>query len=98
MPTQLGAEPNRRSKKVVVIARPYCSPNPAGPNYEQYCRQMLMQHKAFRQMSDLLAGHEMYAEAYANFLATENIPPSLEEDIFRLQQLHASQNNTEDEV
>lgn len=59
---------------------------------------MLMQHKAFRQMSDLLAGHEMYAEAYANFLVTENIPPSLEEDIFRLQQLHASQNNTEDEV
>jgi len=98
MPKQLGAEPNRRSKKVVVIARPYCSPDPAGPNYEQYCRQMLMQHKAFRQMSDLLAGHEMYAEAYANFLATENIPPSLEEDIFRLQQLHASQNNTEDEV
>ena len=42
MPKELGAEPNRRSKKVVVIARPYCSPDPAGPKYEQYCHQSLM--------------------------------------------------------
>ena len=38
----LGAEPNWRRKKVLVIARPYCSPDPAGPKYEQYCIQYRM--------------------------------------------------------
>ena len=47
MPKELGAEPSRRSKRVIVIARPYCSPDPSGPNYEQYCCQSLMQHKPF---------------------------------------------------
>ena len=28
-------------KEVVVIVRPYCSHNPVGPKYEQYCRQKL---------------------------------------------------------
>ena len=95
MPKELGAEPNRRSKKVVVIARPYCSPDPTGPKYEQYCDQSLMQHKPFRQVNELLAAHETYAEAYTEFLRSGNIPPSLEEDIFRRQQL---QDNTENEV
>lgn len=36
MPKELGTEPNRKSKKVMVIALPYCSPDPAGPMYEQY--------------------------------------------------------------
>ena len=98
MPKELGAEPNRRSKKVVVIARPYCPPDPAGPKYEQYCHQSLMQHKAFRQVSELLAGHETYTEAYSEFLQTGNIPYSLEEDIFRLQQLQASLNTDQNEV
>ncbi len=44
MPRTLGAEPTRRSKRVIVIARPYCPPDPTGPKYEQYCRQSLMQH------------------------------------------------------
>ena len=34
MPKELGAQPNRRNKKVVVITRPYCPPDPAGPKYE----------------------------------------------------------------
>ena len=29
-----------RKKDVVIIARPYCSPDPPGPHYEQYCRDM----------------------------------------------------------
>ena len=98
MPKELGAEPNRRSKNVVVIACPYCSPDPAGPKYEQYCRQSLMQHKPFCQLSELLAQHETYAEAYTEFLQTGNIPPTLQEDIFRLQQLEASQETTQNEV
>ncbi len=28
MPKTLGAEPTHRSKQVIVIARPYCSPDP----------------------------------------------------------------------
>ena len=84
MPKDLGAQPNRRSKKVVVITRPYISPDPAGPKYEQYCQQSLMKYKRFRQISDLLASHETYTEAYADFLHMGDIPPSLEDDIFRL--------------
>ena len=41
-----------------------------------------MKHKSFQQVTDLLAGHETYAQAYAEFLQTRDIPPSLEEDIF----------------
>ena len=68
MPKELGVQPNRRNKKVVVITRPYCPPNPAGPKYEQYCQQLLMKHKSFQQVTKLLAGHETYTEAYAEFL------------------------------
>lgn len=67
MPKELGVQPNRRTKKVAVITRPYCPPDPAGPKYEQYCQQFLMKHKSFRQVTDLLAGHETYTEAYAQF-------------------------------
>ena len=54
-----------------------------------------MKHKSFRQVTDLLAGHETYAEAYAEFLQTGDILPSLEEDIFRLQQ-HQEQANADE--
>lgn len=64
---------------------PYISPVPVGPKYEQYCQQSLMNHKNFRQVTELLAGHETYTEAYAEFLQAEDIPSSLEEDIFHLQ-------------
>ena len=47
-------------------------------------------------MNDLLAGHETYTDAYLEFLETANIPSSLEEDIFRLQQLQASQDNDQE--
>ena len=87
MPKELGAEPSR-SKRVIVIARPYCSPDPSGPNYEQYCRQTLMQHKPFRDFNELKAGHDSFTDAYADFLQSGNIPRSLEQDIFRLQQHH----------
>ena len=86
MPKRLNTEPKRRNKKVVVIARPYCSPDPDGPTYEQYCLQSLMQQKCFRQMSDLTAGYETFAEAYAVFLQSHMVPTLLQNDIFRLQQ------------
>ena len=44
MPKTLGSQPTRRSRRIVVIPRPYCSSDPAGPKYEQHCRQSLMQH------------------------------------------------------
>lgn len=62
MPKELGAQPNRTSKEVIVTTRPYISPDPAVPKYEQYCQQSLMKHKSFRQVSDLLAGHDMYTD------------------------------------
>ena len=63
-----------------------------------YCRHSLMQHKPFRQVSELLVGHETNAEAYAEFLQAGNIPHSLEEDIFHLQQLQATQHTPDNEV
>ena len=98
MPKELGTQPNKRSKKVIIITRPYCPPDPAGPKYEQYCQQSLMKYKSFRQVTDLLAGHETYKEAYAEFLQAGNVPPSLEEDIFHLQQHHLQENTDADEV
>ena len=75
----------RRTKDVVVIPRPYCSPDPSGPNYEQYCRQKLMMHQPFRQLEDLQAGCDSYAGAYSIFLQSGASPPSLADDIYRLQ-------------
>ena len=57
-----------------------------------------MKHKSFREISELLAGCETYADAYAEFLQTEDIPPSLQEDIFRLQQHQQQQNTANNEV
>lgn len=71
---------------MIVVTHPYCSPDPAGPQYEQYCYQSLMKHKPFHQMSELLAGKDNYAEAYSIFLLCGNVPPSLTDDIYRLQQ------------
>ena len=96
MPKTMGSEPTRRRKHVVVIPRPYCSPDPAGPHYEQYCRQSLMQHKSFRQCSDLLADCESHVDAYAAFLQSGIVPPCLQDDIHRLQQQVLEEpNNTE---
>ena len=86
MPKELGSEPNRRRKNIVVIVRPYCSPDPSGPKYEQYCQQKLMLHVPFRHQVELLAGCETYTAAYATFLQSGSVPPSLEEDIHRLEQ------------
>jgi len=86
IPKDLGSNPSCRRKKVVVIVRPFCSPDPNGPKYEQYCKQKLMLHKPFRQQEELLADSDTYATAYSIFLQSENVPPSLEDDIHRLEQ------------
>ena len=95
MPKTLGSKPSRRRKHIIVIPRPYCTPEPAGPKYEQYCHQSLMQHKTFRHMSDLLAGCESYIDAYAAFLQSGCVPPCLQDDIHRLQQQHEEPSSTE---
>ena len=77
MPKTMGFEPSCRNKQIIVIPRPYCSPDPTGPKYEQYCRQSLMQHKSFRQLDDLLADSESYVDAYAAFLQSGLVPPCL---------------------
>ena len=96
MPKTLGAEPTPRSRRIVVIPRPYVSPDPAGDKYEQYCCQSLMQHKPFRQMDDLLSGYDTYIDVYAAFLQSGQIPPSLEDDMYRLLQ-HLQENDDTNE-
>ena len=95
MPKNAMSPPRRRSKKLIVIARPYCSPDPEGPNYEQFCRQYLMQYKSFRQINELLTGYQTYIEAYNTFLQSNNISQSLENDIFQ-QNDHEQQENEQE--
>jgi len=84
-----------RRKDVVVIIRPYCSPDPEGAMYEQYCMQKLMVHKPFRQVDQLLGACDTYSAAYALFLRSTNVPPSLADDIHRLE---AMKRSCDDEV
>ena len=53
-----------------------------------------MQHKCFRQLNDLLSGYNSYIDAYAAFLQSGQIPPSLEDDMYRL--LHLLQSTEDD--
>lgn len=98
MPKELDSNPSPRRKAVVVIIRPYYSPDPNGPKYEQYCRQKLMLHVAFRQQEDLLGENNTYATAYATFLHSRSVPPSLEDDIYRLDQQNQQTTDDNNEV
>ena len=84
MPKQSSVEPTRRRKDVIVVVRPYYSPDCNGPQYENYCRQKLMLHISFRQISDLLGEYDAYAEAYTNFLHSSVVPPSLQDNIHEI--------------
>ena len=86
MPKCIGVAPIRRKKEIVVIVIPYCSPDPHGPKYEQYCRQKLMLHQPFRHLDELLGVSETHSEAYTAFLRSNTVPPSLlANDIRRLE-------------
>ena len=79
------SRPERRTKEVVVIVRLFLSPDPDGPSYEQYCKQKLILHKPFHVENNLLENHLTFTEAYASFLSTGNVPPSLADDVDRLE-------------
>ena len=81
---------------MVVIVSPYCSPDPHGPKYEQYCQQKLMLHVPFRHQNELLSGNTTFAAAYADFLQSGIIPSSLEDDIHRLQELSEQPSQDDD--
>lgn len=78
--------PVPRRKNVVVIVRPYYSPDPTGPNYEQYCKQKLMLYIPFRQVDQIKDNCDNYIDAYMQFLQSGDAPTSLDDDIFRLEQ------------
>ena len=83
MPKELGTSPKHQKMKIVCV-RPYCSPDPDGPKYEQYCQQKLMLHVPFRHVNQLKGDKDTFIEAYAIFLQSDNVPTSLEEDIQNL--------------
>ena len=85
-----------RKKDVVIIARPYCSPDPAGPHYEQYCRKKLMWYQPFRRLDDLLKGCDNHSDAYAALLRSDNVPTSLADDIQLLEIAQKNSNNDND--
>ena len=70
MPKCIGVAPIRRKKEIVVIVIPYCSPDPQGPKYEQYCRQKLS-------MS--------FWESRTHTQKSSTVPSSLADDIRRLE-------------
>ena len=86
MPKEQSTPPTLRLKSVVVVVRPYCCPDSESSKYDQYCRQKLMLHKPFRSVEELRDGRESYKTAYAVFLKSGSVPPSLEDDISRLDQ------------
>ena len=49
------------------------SPEPNGPNYEQYSHQRLMLYKPFWQEQKLLQEADTYAAAYATFLQSDDV-------------------------
>lgn len=67
-----GGELKPRNKKIVVIVRPYISPDPDSPEYERYCRQKLVLHRLFRDEQQLLDGFETFTESYASYLRTQS--------------------------
>ncbi|XP_062499076.1 uncharacterized protein LOC134176422 [Corticium candelabrum] len=85
IPKRVGDGLIQRRKNVVVICRPYFSPDPSGSHYEQYCKQKLMMYQPFRQLEQLLEGVDNYAAAYSLFLQSGASPPSLADDIHRLE-------------
>ena len=47
-------------------------------------------------LSGLLSGHSTYTAVYSNFLMTENVPRSLEDDVHRLEKQKSSENDQTD--
>lgn len=98
MPKQPSAEPSRRRKEVIVVVRPFYSPDHNGPDYDNYCRQKLMLHVNFRQISDVLGEYDTHADAYASFLHSSVVPPSLQDDIHIREQQSSNDSGDTDEV
>ena len=98
IPKKVGEPLILRQKDVVVIPRPYCSPEPTGPKYEQYCRQKLTMHQPFRKLEELLGTSDSHSRAYAQFLQSgAAVPPSLAEDIHRLEMAEIENVDEKDE-
>ena len=82
IPKKIGGGLVCRKKEMVIIVRPYCSPDLEGPKYEQYCRQKLMMHQ---QVDELQGTCDTHSSAYQKFLKCGNVPLSLADDIHRLE-------------
>ena len=74
---EIGSVPKQHKMKVVGV-RPYCSPDPNNPKYEQYCQQKLMLHVIFCHINQLKGTYNTFSEAFSVFLQSANIPPSLD--------------------
>jgi len=67
-PKTVGDTPTPRKKDVIVIVRPYCSPDPCGPHCEDYCRHNMTLYQPFRKLTELLGDADKYSEAYSVFV------------------------------
>ncbi len=86
-----------KKKHVVVIVRPCISPDPQGPNYEQYCRQKRMLYQPFRKIEQLLSTCYTHADAYLTYLRSNTFPATLADDILRLEAAERENSNSNTE-
>ena len=83
---------------MIGIYHSYCSPDPNGLQYEQYCHINLMLHMLFRQLQHLLAGISTFTTAYAHFFCSGAVPSSLEDGIQHLKQQSIQSNEDSDDT
>ena len=65
---------------------------------QAYCKQKLMLHVPFHHVDQLKGTCDTFSEAYAIFLQSGNVSPSLEDDIRRLTEHQLEQEDNDDEV
>ena len=80
------SRPTCREREVVVIVRPFISTDPDGPKYEHYCKQKLILHRkqSSRKLSYFHRGFCQFSFFLFQF-STGNFPPSLTDDVDRLE-------------
>lgn len=73
IPKRVGDNLCRRRKDVAMTVHPYCSSDPDGPMYEQYCKQRLMLCYQFCQLEEVLGIFQLHIP-FSSSLAQFHLP------------------------
>ena len=75
-PNAIGVASTWRKKEIVVIVIPYCSPDPQGPKYEQYCRHAYIKAHAASAISTSQRAFGRLTQRYTHKLTESTFPLS----------------------